>query len=77
MASSRIPWRNADRRSQRMHMFTVAGSRAGKGPSTIVPMLLSYEGSVLVIAPRGELANLTARTARRNLGRKSVCWIRS
>lgn len=33
------------------HLLTVAGSRAGKGTSAIVPNLLTYEGSVLVLDP--------------------------
>lgn len=43
------------------HIVTVAGSRAGKGTSLIVPNLLSYPGSVVVIDPKGENAALTAR----------------
>lgn len=42
------------------HLVTVAGSRAGKGRSTIVPNLLMYKGSMLVLDPKGENANLTA-----------------
>lgn len=42
------------------HMLTVAGSRAGKGRSCIIPNLLHYTGSVLVIDPKGENANKTA-----------------
>lgn len=42
------------------HIVTVAGSRAGKGRSVIVPNLLSYPGSMLVIDPKGELAAQTA-----------------
>lgn len=42
------------------HMMTIAGSRAGKGVSTIIPNLLEYPGSVLVIDPKGENARLTA-----------------
>ena len=42
------------------HVFTVAGSRAGKGASLIVPNLLQYEGSVVAIDPKGELARITA-----------------
>lgn len=53
-----------------MHMLTVAGSRAGKGRSVIVPTLLTYEGSVLAIDPKGELASLTARARTERLGQK-------
>jgi type IV secretion system protein VirD4 len=43
------------------HFLTVAGSRAGKGRSVIVPTLLSYAGSVFANDPKGELANVTTR----------------
>lgn len=43
------------------HIITVAGSRSGKGVSMIIPNLLFYRGSVLVIDPKGELASITAR----------------
>lgn len=49
------------------HLLTIAGSRTGKGTSAIVPNLLLYPGSVLVIDPKGENATLTAE--RRGLGR--------
>jgi len=42
------------------HIITVAGSRAGKGRSVLVPNLITYPGSVLVIDPKGDLAQLTA-----------------
>lgn len=42
------------------HLLTVAGSRAGKGVSLIVPNLLFWPGSVIAIDPKGELASLTA-----------------
>jgi type IV secretion system protein VirD4 len=47
------------------HIVTVAGSRAGKGRAAIVPNLLTYPGSMLVIDPKGDLAKVTA--ARRAL----------
>jgi type IV secretion system protein VirD4 len=49
------------------HLLTIAGSRAGKGTAAIVPNLLLYPGSVVVIDPKGENATLTAE--RRGLGR--------
>ena len=52
------------------HCLTVAGSRAGKGVSVIVPNLCLYPGSALVIDPKGENAALTA--ARRGMG-SSYC----
>mgnify|MGYP003386172654 CR=1 FL=1 len=53
------------------HMLTVAGSRGGKGVSLIVPNLLLYDGSVIAIDPKGELAAITAR-ARRAKGQTVV-----
>jgi type IV secretion system protein VirD4 len=50
------------------HMMTVAGSRAGKGVSVIIPNLIDYPGSVLVIDPKGENARHTA--LRRSAGTK-------
>jgi type IV secretion system protein VirD4 len=41
------------------HLLTVAPTRAGKGVSTIIPNLLSYGGSCLVIDPKGENARAT------------------
>ena len=46
------------------HALTVAGTRAGKGASLIVPNLLLYPGSVLAIDPKGELARITGPQAR-------------
>ena len=43
------------------HALTVAGTRAGKGTSLIIPNLLMYPGSVLAIDPKGELARITGR----------------
>lgn len=42
------------------HLLTVAPTRAGKGTTQIIPNLLTYEGSMLVIDPKGENALLTA-----------------
>ena len=44
------------------HLLTVAPTRAGKGVSAIIPNLLTYEGSTLVIDPKGENALITAET---------------
>lgn len=48
------------------HLLTVAPTRSGKGVSAIVPNLLTYDGSVIVIDPKGENARITA--ARRGAG---------
>lgn len=52
------------------HIITVAGSRAGKGVSAIVPNLIFYQGSVLAIDPKAELANITARRRAEGLGQR-------
>jgi type IV secretion system protein VirD4 len=51
------------------HLLTVAPTRAGKGVSTIIPNLLTYPGSALVIDPKGENALITA-IARHKLGQQ-------
>lgn len=53
------------------HVMTVAGSRAGKGVSFVLPNLFLYEGSVLAIDPKGELARETAQR-RASMGQKVV-----
>ncbi len=51
------------------HILTVAPSRAGKGTTSIIPNLLSYPGSMLVIDPKGENAMMTAK-ARAEMGQE-------
>ena len=43
------------------HILTLAPTRSGKGVSSIIPNLLTYRGSMLVIDPKGENAIITAR----------------
>jgi len=43
------------------HIMTIAPTGAGKGRSSIIPNLLSWPGSVLVIDPKGENAERTYR----------------
>ena len=52
------------------HTLIVARTRAGKGTRVIVPTLLRYGGSMLVIDPKGENAAITARARRDRLGQK-------
>src|SRR5271155_3618262 len=52
------------------HIMTIAGSRAGKGVSTIIPNLIESPGSVLVIDPKGENARHTKN--RRGHGSRAV-----
>lgn len=51
------------------HSLTVAPTRTGKGVSSVIPNLLTYQGSALVIDPKGENALETAKQ-RRKLGQK-------
>ncbi len=53
-------------------MVTVAGSRAGKGRSAIVPNLLTWPHSAFVIDPKGENASLTAAVRASRSGHKVV-----
>ena len=55
------------------HVVLIAGSRAGKGVSSIIPNLFLYRGSVLVIDPKGELARITAQHRAKVLGQK--CYV--
>ncbi|MEX5576689.1 type IV secretory system conjugative DNA transfer family protein [Pseudophaeobacter sp. A-200-2] len=48
------------------HLLTIAATRSGKGTSQIVPNLLMYGGSVVVIDPKGENYALTHEERRRH-----------
>lgn len=54
------------------HAITIAGSRAGKGRSCIIPNLLLWGGSCVVLDPKGENASVTARTRAERPGHKVV-----
>jgi type IV secretion system protein VirD4 len=54
------------------HLLTVAPTRSGKGVSSIVPNLLTYAGSALVVDPKGENALITARQRSGGLSQKIV-----
>lgn len=49
------------------HALVVAPTRSGKGTTQIIPNLLSHEGSVMVIDPKGENSLITAK-ARQEMG---------
>ena len=51
------------------HLMTIAPTGAGKGRSVIIPTLLSYRGPVIVIDPKGENYQVTARR-RREMGQE-------
>ena len=50
------------------HMLSIAQSGSGKGVSLIIPNLLSYMGSMLVIDVKGENSWITAKWRREGLG---------
>ena len=56
-------------RSDNRHMVTIAGNRAGKTRSVLIPNLLRYPGSMVVLDPKGELMRSTA-LARIQMGQR-------
>lgn len=50
------------------HALVIGRTRAGKGTRVVVPTLLRYGASMLVVDPKGENAAITARTRRDQLG---------
>lgn len=56
-----------------LHCLTVAGTRGGKGISTVVPNLLTYKSSILCIDVKGELARITLRHRAKTLGQD--CYV--
>lgn len=50
------------------HLLTVAPTRTGKGTTQIIPNLLSYTGSCVVLDPKGELYAATADWRREHVG---------
>lgn len=43
------------------HLLTIAPTRSGKGLTTIIPNLLRYHGSCVVLDPKGELFETTSK----------------
>jgi type IV secretion system protein VirD4 len=58
--------------NEEMNLLTCAGPGAGKGVSVVVPNLLEFPGSAVVVDPKGELATLTAAYRRDVLGQKVI-----
>ena len=56
-------------RSDDRHFITIATSRSGKGRSAIIPNLLTWPGSALVIDPKGQNAAVTAAARGQGGGR--------
>ena len=55
--------------SEDRHLVTIAPTGAGKGRGVIIPNLLRFEGSVIVIDPKGETWHVTARR-RKEMGQQ-------
>jgi type IV secretion system protein VirD4 len=55
----------------KQHIVSIAQTRSGKGVSLIIPNLLNYQGSVLVVDPKAENAWVTAAYRRDVLGQKT------
>jgi type IV secretory pathway TraG/TraD family ATPase VirD4 len=56
-------------RTDDRHFITIATSRSGKGRSAIIPNLLTWPGSALVIDPKGQNAAVTAAARGHGGGR--------
>lgn len=55
-----------------LNLLTCAGPRSGKGVGSVIPNLMMFPGSAVVIDPKGELATLTAEHRRDRLGQRVV-----
>ena len=58
------------------HLATVAPTRSGKGVGTVIPNLLAYRGPVVVVDPKAEAYQATARR-RREMGQLVIRSTRS
>jgi type IV secretion system protein VirD4 len=64
-------WGKVIRYSGDAHLITVAPTGSGKGRDVLVGALLEYEGSCIVIDPKGQLAAIT-RAQRERMGQKVI-----
>lgn len=55
------------------HVLTVAPTRSGKGVGLVIPNLLHYPGSVIVVDPKGENYAVTHRYRAERLKQRIVC----
>ena len=55
------------------HILTVAPTRSGKGVGLVIPNLLHYPGSVLVIDPKGENYAITHKFRKEVLKQEIIC----
>lgn len=49
------------------HSIVVAPTRSGKTAGFVIPNILNYQGSMIVIDPKGELYDMTAQPLRKRL----------
>ncbi len=56
------------------HLGTTAQNRSGKGTGLIIPNLIKWPGSTVIIDPKGENAAITARHRAKMLGHKVVVF---
>ena len=54
------------------HLLTIAPTGSGKNISVQIPTLLEYQGSMVVIDPKGECAVISARHRKTTLGQKVI-----
>lgn len=64
-------WGKVIRYSGDAHLITVAPTGSGKGRDVLVGALLEYEGSCIVIDPKGQLAAIT-KARREQMGQKII-----
>jgi type IV secretion system protein VirD4 len=69
----RVPTKDGDPLTYKNdgHLLTVAPTGSGKGRDVLVPALLDYQGSVVVIDPKAQLAAIT-RKQRERMGQVRV-----
>lgn len=58
--------------NEELNLLTCSGPGGGKGVSSVIPNLLEFPGSAVVVDPKGELATLTAAFRRDVLGQKVI-----
>lgn len=56
------------------HIITVAPTRSGKGVGFVIPNLLNYDGSAIVIDPKGENFAKTVDYRENHLGQEVWCF---
>lgn len=69
----RSTWKNYLQWQGDGHIISVAPTRAGKGVGCVIPNLLNYSGSMVVIDPKGENYLKTSEYRRTVLGQDIVC----